>query len=106
MAASERLVILVSRQQKEELANLAAEADMSVGEYVRQRALNDERLGQLVDEVNAAAAAAEKALARLDVQTVDLEAAEAAARQRALDEFSDLSPERFAKLTQPVEQVG
>lgn len=106
MAATERLVILLTLKQKQQLAGLAKQAGLSVSEYVRTRVLEDPELDDLVEQINSVADTAIESLDRLAGRVSDLEQAEREARARAGEEFSEIDPERFASLVQPVEAVA
>ena len=65
MAATARVTILMDRDQKERLAGLARKSDMSVGEFVRRKALGtDDEMASLLTLVRQSTAQANAALDR------------------------------------------
>jgi hypothetical protein len=66
--AKQRIFVLVAPEQKKKIAKKAKEANLTVGEFVRQAAEayqpndNDEALERLVVQIKATAAKASKAL--------------------------------------------
>ena len=68
MGATERIVVLVTPEQKAEISSRAKEAKLTVGELLRRAAAaysvdeQDEALAGLVDQVRKSAAQASKAL--------------------------------------------
>lgn len=106
MAATERVVVLMTPEQKSDVTQRAAAEKLSLGDYMRRQALgDDEILGALVDELAAsterARVALDRTLARLDESERQRPEIEAAARERALAEFSALDPQLFAQMLQP-----
>lgn len=106
MAATERVVVLMTPEQKSDVTQRAAAERLSLGDYMRRQALgDDELLGALVEELAAsterARIALDRTLARLDESERQMPDVEAAARGRALAEFSALDPQLFAQLLQP-----
>lgn len=105
MAATERVVVLMTPEQKRDVTLRASAEKLSLGDYMRRQALgDDELLAALVDELAAsterARVALDQTLARLDESERRLPEIEAAARQRAAAEFAALDPERFAQRLQ------
>ena len=68
MGATERIVVLVTREQKEAISNRAKEANLTVGELLRRAAAaysvdeQDGALAGLVEQVRKSTAQASKAL--------------------------------------------
>ncbi|MGH8110362.1 MAG: plasmid mobilization protein [Rhodanobacteraceae bacterium] len=105
MAATERVVILMSKAQKHAVESRARAARLGVGAYMRRQALGeggDEEavLGALAKELKASNARAVRALddavTRLETTKRKWPELEAAARRRAELEFAEL-----AKATRP-----
>lgn len=101
MAATERVVLLMTPEQKSDVTKRAAAEQLSLADYMRRQALgNDEFLAALVDELAAstekARVALDRTLARLDAAERELPAIEAAARERAKAEFAALDPALWA----------
>lgn len=73
MAATERVVVLMTPEQKSDVTQRAAAEKLSLGDYMRRQALgDDEILGALVEELAAsterARVALDRTLARLDAK--------------------------------------
>lgn len=105
MAATERVVVLMTPEQKRDVALRASAEKLSLGDYMRRQALgDDELLGALVEELAAstekARVALDQTLARLDESERRRPEIEAAARARAMAEFAALDPALFAHLLQ------
>lgn len=105
MAATERVVVLMTPQQKSDVALRAAAEKLSLADYMRRQALgDDELLGVLVAELavstEKARRAVESTLARLDESERRRPEIEAAAKRRAEAEFAGLDPTLFARLLQ------
>ncbi|HUY01981.1 MAG TPA: hypothetical protein VMV33_01740 [Rhodocyclaceae bacterium] len=103
MAATERVVVLMTPEQKSDVTQRAAAEKLSLGDYMRRQALgDDELLSVLVEELTAstqkARIALDRTLARLDESERRMPEIEAAARERAKAEFTALDPELFAQL--------
>ncbi|MGH8600524.1 MAG: hypothetical protein ACRET1_07660 [Burkholderiales bacterium] len=105
MAATERVVILMSKAQKRAVESRARAARLGVGAYMRRQALGeggdeDAVLHALAKELKAsnarAARALEEAVKRLEATKLQWPELEAAARRRAEMEFAEL-----AAVTQP-----
>lgn len=106
MAATERVVVLMTPEQKRDVTQRASAERLSLGDYMRRQALgDDELLAALVEELAAstekARMALDRTLARLDESERRMPEIEAAARERALAEFAALDPELFGQLLQP-----
>ena len=105
MAARERVLVLMTPEQKSDLMRRAAAEKLYLSDYIRRQALgNDELLRALVEEQIAstekAKTAIDRTLARLDESERRMPEIEAAARERAKAEFAALDPELFAQLLQ------
>lgn len=103
MAATERVVVLMTPEQKSDVTLRAAAQKLSVGDYMRRQALgDDELLGALMEELTAsterARSALDRTIARLDETERRLPEIEATARVNAFAEFQSLDPELFARL--------
>lgn len=105
MAATERVVILMSKAQKHAVESRARAARLGVGAYMRRQALGeggdeDAVLSALAKELKASNARAVRALddavTRLEATKRQWPELEAAARRRAEMEFAEL-----AKATRP-----
>jgi hypothetical protein len=106
MAATERLVVLMTPQQKQIVAQRARAENLSLSDYMRRQALgDDELLAGLLGELRASTAAAMEALnhAIVTLEEADAAQAEADARayEEALAEFADIDAEAFARLVGP-----
>ena len=103
MAATERVVVLMTPEQKAAVADRARAEELSLSDYMRRRALGtDELLEALVTELKASTAQALEALDRTLERSREREATraerEAVVRRRALEEFEDVDPEAFGRL--------
>lgn len=103
MAMTERVVVMLTTQQKEEISRRAAAERLSLGGYMRRQALaNDELLSALLDELAASTAQANASLDRTLANFEESErrwpGIEAAARERAMAEFSALDPTLLAQM--------
>ena len=105
MAATERVVILMSKAQKRAVESRAHAARLGIGAYMRRQALGeagdeDAVLSALAKELKASNARAARALndaiAQLEATKLKWPELEAAARRRAKAEFAGL-----ASVTQP-----
>ena len=105
MAATERVVVLMTPEQKSDVTLRAAAEKLSVGDYMRRQALGDDELlvalvAELAASTEKARIALDRTLARLDESERRMPEIEAAARERAKTEFAALDPELFAQLLQ------
>ena len=105
MAATERVVVLMTTEQKSEVMRRAAAEHISLGEYIRRQSLGaGELLVTLVGEWQASIdnvrIALDRTLARLEESDRRMPEIEAAARERAKAEFATLDPELFEQLVQ------
>lgn len=100
MAATERVVILMSKTQKRAVESRARAARLGIGAYMRRQALGeagdeDAVLGALAKELKASNARASRALddtiAQLEATRLHWTELEAAARCRAEMEFAELA---------------
>lgn len=103
MAATARVVVLMTPEQKSDVTLRAAAEKLSVGDYMRRQALGDDALlAALVEELAAsterARAVLERTLARLDESERRLPEIEAAARACAKAEFAAFDPQLFARM--------
>jgi hypothetical protein len=103
MAMTERVVVMLTTQQKEDVSRRAAAEQLSLSGYIRQQALgDDELLSVLLDELTAsttrANASLDRTLANLEESERRWPEIEAAARERAMAEFSGLDPTLFAQM--------
>jgi hypothetical protein len=103
MAMTERIVVMLTSQQKEDVSRRAAAEQLSLSGYMRQQALGyDELLSALLDELRASTARAnaslDRALTNLEESERRWPEIEAAARERAMTEFSALDPMLFAQI--------
>lgn len=103
MAATERVVVLMTPEQKAAVADRAGAEHLSLSDYMRRRALgDDESLEALLAELRVSTAQALETLDRTLARSAERESAqaerEAAARRRALDEFEDIDPQAFGRL--------
>lgn len=105
MAATERVVILMTKAQKRTVESRARAARLGVGAYMRRKALGEDGdedavLNTLARELKAsnarAARALDDAITRLEATKLQWPELEAAARRHAEAEFAD-----FAAVTQP-----
>jgi len=100
MAATARVTVLMEHAQKLHLARCAQAAGMSVGEYIRDRALDEGGNQALLEAVRDSAARANAALERVLAavqagQARDAER-EAALRVQARCEFGDIDFDELA----------
>lgn len=102
MAATERVVILMSKTQKRAVESRARAARLGVGAYMRRQALGDGDdedtvLRALAEELQAsnarAAQALDDAVRRLEATRRQWPKMEAAAKRRAEAEFAELAGE-------------
>ncbi len=103
VAATERVVILMTPGQKASVASHAAAEKLSVGDYMRRNASgDDELLGALMVELAASTERAQttldRTLARPEEAERRLPEIEAAARERAMAEFADVDPDLLAQI--------
>ena len=103
MAATERVVVLMTPEQKAMVADRARAEELSLSDYMRRQALgDDEVLAALLAELKASTAQALEALDRTLARSREREATraerEAAARRRSLEEFKDIDPKAFGRL--------
>lgn len=100
MAATERVVILMSKAQKRAVERRAQAARLGVGAYMRRQALGEggdedavlSALAKELTESNARAARAlDEAVTRLEATRLQWPELEAAARRRAEMEFAELA---------------
>lgn len=108
MAATERVVVLMTTEQKKDVALRAAAEKLTMGDYMRRKALGDDELldlvmAELAASTKRARAALDHTLAKLAESEKQLPAIEAAARQRAVAEFGALDPALFAQLMEQAE---
>jgi len=106
MVATARVTVLMEHAQKARLAERARTMGMSVGEYVRSKALDEEGHEALLDAVRASTARANAALDRVLTllqrnQEQATANAEAAIRARARREFAGVD---FAALADWLDQ--
>lgn len=114
MASTERVVVLMTPDQKAAVTRRAQAAGLSVGEYVRRRALDDDPvvvalLGELAASTAVVNAALDATMARLDAADAQSARREAEARAKAKTEFADVDPRRLMALldaAQPVPRAG
>lgn len=104
MGMTERIVVLMTQQQKQYVRLRAAAERMSMSDYMRHRALDErELLSSMLDELatstTRAAASIDLTLARLEASEQSLPEIEAAARRHAMAKFSALDPDLFAQIT-------
>jgi len=94
MVATARVTVLMEHAQKARLAQRAKTMGLSVGEYIRSKALDEGGHEALLDEVRAstarANAALDRVLARLQASQQQGAVDEAAIRARARREFADV----------------
>ena len=107
MAATERVTILMEPAQKAALTKQARAVGQSVGEYVRNRALDeDEILTALVAELKASTAKAvatvDEALARMDAREKARTERDAEIRRQVEAELADVDIDTVAALFAPV----
>lgn len=104
--ATERVVVLMTPKQKAAVTKRATDEKLSVGDFMRRRALeDDEMLTALLDELRGSTAYAKEALDRTLTRLTDFEQRQAeiekAAREKAKAEFRDIDPEALARLLFP-----
>lgn len=107
MTKTERVVVLMTPKQKKTVRLLAAAEKLSVGNYIRQKALgNNDLLSMWLAELTASTAHANatlgRTLANLEASELERQRLEAAARERAIAEFGALDPELFAQIVRPI----
>ena len=103
MAATERVVVTMTKEQKVDVRSRATAAQLSMSAYMRQQALgNDEPLSALLGELTRSTTKANASLGRTLTVLEESERCwpeiEAAARERAIAEFSELDPGLFAQM--------
>jgi hypothetical protein len=104
--ATERVVVLMTPQQKVAATRRARAARMTLSEYMRRRALDeDEQLAGLVAQLQASTATATSALDRALERLCEVQSFQgdrnAQARLEARAEFEDVDAEAFADLVRP-----
>jgi hypothetical protein len=103
MAATERVVVLMTPAQKQAVVEHARAENLSVGDYMRRRALGEDELlvrslAELSVSTQIAVAALDGSIARLRQVETSQDRADRRARESALAEFEDVDPELFASL--------
>lgn len=103
MAATERVVVLMTPEQKSSVASRAAAEHLSVSDYMRRQALGDDELlntlmADLAASTEKTRSALDRTLARLDQSERRLPAIEAATREQAVVEFAALDPDLLAQM--------
>jgi hypothetical protein len=111
MAATERVVVLMTPEQKERVTERARAEDLSLSDYMRRQALgDDELLAALLAELRRSTAGAIEALdnvlTRLQAAEASRAEAEERAHRRARAEFADIDVDAFARLLESPEEVG
>lgn len=102
--ATERMVFLVTPQQKSQVTKRAKAEGLRVGDYVRRQVLDgDDVLGALMQELKASTASAraqiDSTLIRIEHFDKERAAIERQAHEDALKAFrAELDPDRFAGL--------
>ncbi len=102
MAATERVTILMEPAQKAALVKEASAEGLSVGELIRNKALDQDRLlAALAHELRESTANAlrtiDATIARMDAREQRMAEREAAVRRAAEAEFAGLDAEAFAR---------
>ena len=100
---TEPIVVLVTPEQKEQIRRRAAAEQLSMSDYMRQRALGGNKiLSAMLHELTASTtrtvASVDQTLWRLEDSALRLPEIEAAARRRAMVEFSALDPALFTQI--------
>jgi hypothetical protein len=103
MSMTERVVVLMTAEEKKVISLLAAAENLSLGNYIRQQVLGNSALlsmwlAELAASTAHANAALGQTLANLEASERERPYLEAAARDRAMAEFSVLDPELFAQI--------
>lgn len=103
MAATERVVVLMTPEQKKAVAKRARAEKLSLSDYMRRQALGDDPLltgllSELQQSTVGARAALERVIARLEQAEALQSEAEDQARQLALREFQDIDGKALARL--------
>lgn len=107
MAATERVVVLMEPSQKLRLTKQARAAGLSVGEYIRNRALDeDEILKALIAELKASTAKAitaiDETLARMDAREKARAEREAEIRAEVEAQLAGIDMDAVARLFAPL----
>ena len=102
MAMTERVIVLMTPEEKKAASLLAAAEKLSLGNYIRQQALANNALlsiwfAELAASTAHANAVLGRTLANLEASERERPRLEAAARERAIAEFSVLDPELLAQ---------
>lgn len=109
MSATARVTILMEEPQKAALTRQARKAGMSVGEFIRSKALGEDDVlaalvTQLRESTRAATARIDEALARMDSRERTLVEREANIRRKARAEFAEMDAEALARLSTSAQQ--
>lgn len=94
---TERVVVLMTAKQKADIKRSAKTEAISVGEFIRRRALGDdamlsELVGQVRESTRNAAAALDHTLDRLGDAQARQPERDAIARENAMAEFAEIAP--------------
>jgi hypothetical protein len=103
MAASERVVVLMTPEQKKTASMRARAQNLSLSDYMRRQALGeDELLATLLSELEASTDAArgalDEVLNKLSLASAERAEIEARAREKARAEFADVDLEALEGL--------
>lgn len=103
MSMTERIVVTMTPEQKEDIRRRAAAERQSMSGYMRRRVLcENEMLSGMLHELTASTArtvaSVDQTLSRLEDSARRLPEIEAAARTRAIAEFRALDPALFAHM--------
>lgn len=106
MAVTARVTILMDQAQKATLTQQAREEGLSVGEFIRNRALDQDHLlaalvRQLRDSTREAMTTIDQTLARMDAREQAIAEREVAVRQAAQAEFAGLDLDALARHLAP-----
>jgi hypothetical protein len=102
MAATERVVVLMTPEQKKAVVRRARAEKLSLSDYMRRQALGDDPLltgllSELQQSTTGARAALERVIARLEQAEALQSEAEDQARRLALREFQDIDGKALAR---------
>ena len=104
--ATERVVVLMSPEQKADVSERARASKLSLGDYMRRSALGDDAVltalvEQLKESTRETMATVDQALSRMDERERTMAEHDAAIRRRAEAEFADIDLDAVTRVFTP-----